>query len=154
MDISAIRQRLEQGVADDRATSPTIGAILLVGITVVVAMTIGGHVFQFSEPKQKPFAVASVNFDKTGDRVSVVWRANSNADKLVVTVSVDDHHQTVTLHHVGQKVVVDDCGTKVHKGDADSWDHPATTNGDEASVTVVAKKDGDSIVIAERTETL
>lgn len=154
MGISAIVQRLKQGLGADRATVPTIGAVLLVAITVVVAATLGSHVIQFSEAEQKPFAIASVDFDEAENRVTVTWRANSNADKLLVTVSVDDYHRTVTLNHVGHTLVVDDGGVTVRKGSVYSWSHPATTDGDELSVTVIAKKNGNSIVLAERTESL
>lgn len=154
MRVSPIVQRTKRGASDERATSPAIGAILLVGITVIVAATVGGQIASFSGTEQQPFAIAPVEFDAADDRLSVTWRANTNADRVQVTVVVGDHHRTVTLTEVGHTMTVDFSGVTVRKGTVTSWNHPATTDGNRVSVTVVAVKNGNSIVLAERTESI
>lgn len=147
-------KRLKSWVRNDRATSPTIGSILLVGVTVALATTAGVHTLSFTDAQQKPFAVASVEYDTANDSVTVLWKSNTNADNLRVTVTVAGEHRTSTLNSVGHSLVVDEDGITVHKDGVHRWEEPSATDGDEVTVTVLAVKDEQTVVIAERTETL
>lgn len=142
------------GREEDRATSPTIGAILFVAVAVVTATTVGGHVLQLVGTAQQPSAVATVEFQPGDERVTVTWKANVNAERVVVAMYVDDHHRVVTLNHVGQSLTIDPGGVTVRKGSVHTWDDPAIADGSEVTVRVLAESDGNSAVVAERTEEL
>jgi flagellin-like protein len=139
---------------DERATSPTIGSVLLVGITVVLASTVGAQMYDVSDTQQGPFAIAPVEFDSAEDEVTVTWMSNRNAETLSVTVYVDDEHHTVTLNDVGHTVTVDASGVTVRKGDTVRWGSPSTYDGAEVTVVVTATKDGTTVVLSEQTETV
>ena len=144
-------RRFSQRLAEDRATSPTIGAVLLVGVTVLLATTAGTGMFALAGNQQVAVATATVDHDAGEDRVSVTWVANGDAEQLRVTILVGEESRTVTLNAVGNRVVVDDDGVRVSKSAIVSWDDPAIADGDEVSVTVVAVKGGESVVLSERT---
>lgn len=150
-----MKRRLADGLGDERATSPTIGAVLLVGITVVLATTAGTGMFSLAdETRQGAFATASVDHVPSEDRVSVTWVANANAEKLRVTFLVDGQRRTVSLSAVGDKAIVDRDGVTVSKGETVHWDDPAIADDDRVDVTVVAVKGGETMVIAERSATV
>lgn len=140
---------------DERATSPTIGATLLVGITVLLATAAGTGMFSLADgATQGGFATASIDHEPADDRVSVTWMSNANAEKLRVTVLVDDHRRTVSLNAVGDTVVVDGDGVTVNAGSVTEWDDPQIADDDRVSVTVVAVKGGETLVVAERSATV
>lgn len=141
-------------VQGDRATSPTIGAIILIGVTVVVATTMGAQLSGLTNTEQKPFASVGVKYDQAEDYVKVSWQTNTNAETVRVTVYVGDQHRTVTLRHVGHTMTVDASGVTVHKGTVSHWDSPSATDGDKVSITAVAVKGGNTVVIAERTASI
>lgn len=151
-----IRSRIRRAreALDERGTSPTIGAVLLVGVTVVVATTAGVYFASFGGHGQQPFAVASVEFDEPADRATATWRANANADELRVSITAGDDHRTVTLTRVGQTATIDRDGITVSGERVGSWDHPAVDEGETVTVTVVAATNESTIVVAERTATL
>ena len=135
---------------DERATSPTIGAVLLVGITVVLATATGAQLFGLAGSQQGAFATATVEFSPADDRVTVTWVANADADSLNVRILVGDERRTVGLAGVGDQVVVDRDGVTVSNGAVGDWDSPAIEDGDRVSVTVIAHKGGENVVVAER----
>lgn len=135
---------------DERATSPTIGAILLVGITVVLATTAGTHLFGLAGSQQSAFATPAVEYSPSENRVSVTWLANADAEKLKVRILVGDQRRTVSLTDVGDRAVVDRDGVTVSSGSVGEWDSPTVSDGDRVTVTVVAVKGGESTVVAER----
>jgi flagellin-like protein len=136
--------------ADDRATSPTIGAVLLVGITVVLATATGAQLFGLAGSQQGTFATATVDFAPSDDRVTVTWLANGDADSLTVRILVGTDRRAVGLDRVGDQVVVDSDGVTVSNGAVGSWQTPSVADGDRVSVTVVAHKGGETVVIAEQ----
>jgi flagellin-like protein len=139
------------GVAtDERATSPTIGAVLLVGITVVLATATGAQLFGLAGSQQGAFATATVEFSPGDDRVTVTWLANADADSLTVRILVGDQRRTVRLDGVGDRVVVDGDGVTISKGAVGHWDSPKIADSDEVSVTVIAHKGGENVVVADR----
>lgn len=135
---------------DDRATSPTIGAVLLVGITVVLATATGAQLFGLAGSQQGAFATATVDFAPGENRVSVTWLANGDADSLKVRILVGDERRTVGLDDVGDRVVIDGDGVTVSKGAVGDWETPSVEDGDRVSVTVVAHKGGENVVVAEQ----
>lgn len=141
-------------LGDDRATSPTIGAVLLVAVTVILATTAGAGMFTLAQNQQVAFATAIVDHDSAEDRVSVTWVANADAEQLRVTILVGEQTRTVTLNSVGDTVVVDSSGVRVSKSHVVSWKQPSVSDGDEVSVTVVARKGGESVVLTEQTSRL
>ncbi|USZ77937.1 type IV pilin (plasmid) [Halorussus vallis] len=144
-------ERLAAGVRSERATSPTIGSVLLVGVTVLLATTAGAGMFSLAEQgTQGAFATATVSTAPSEDRVTATWVANANAERLQVTIRVGDRSRTVTLQSVGDRVVADPDGVSVQTGDVVRWDRPAISDGDRISVTVVAVKNGESVVVAEQ----
>ena len=149
--LAGVSTVLEHATADDRATSPTIGAVLLVGITVVLATATGAHLFGLAGGQQGAFATATVEFSPGDDRVTVTWVANGDADSLKVRILVGDERRTVGLRGVGDRVVVDPDGVTVSNGAVGDWETPRIEDGDRVSVTVVAHKGGENVVVAERT---
>ena len=139
------------GIRSERATSPTIGAVLLVGVTVMLAATAGTGLFSLAEQGQQgAFATATISHAPSDDEVSVAWLANANAERLEVTIRVDNRTRTVTLQSVGDGVVVDADGVTVRTGEIVRWDRPSVSDDDRVSVTVVAVKGGERVVVAER----
>lgn len=150
-----MKPRFADGLGDERATSPTIGAVLLVGVTVLLATTAGAGVIGFAEEtKQGAFATATIDHVPNEDRVTVTWVANGNAESLRVVVLVGDQRRTVTLNAVGDRVVVDGDGVTVSRGGVVQWDAPAIADGDRVDITVIAEKGGESTVVAERSATV
>jgi flagellin-like protein len=139
---------------DERATSPTVGAVLLVGITVVLATAAGGHLFGLAGSQQTAFATATVDFSQTENRVTVTWLSSANADELLVRIRVGDERRTVGLDAVGDKVELDEEGVTVSAGSVGGWKTPTVTDGDRVTVTVVAEKGGERVVVADRSATL
>ncbi|UPV76328.1 type IV pilin (plasmid) [Halorussus limi] len=137
---------------DDRAASPTVGAVLLVGVTVLLATAVGGYLFGLAGGQQSPYATATVEFSKTENRVTVTWMANANADELTVRVQVGDERRTVSLDGVGDRAVVDEGGVTVSSGSVGEWKSPTISDGDRVTVTVVAVTGGERVVIADRSE--
>jgi hypothetical protein len=82
--------------------------------------------------------------------VSVTWLANADAERLEVRVRVGDERRTVGLDGVGDEVVVDADGVTVSAGSVGHWQTPTVTDGDRVTVTVVAVKGGEKVVVAER----
>lgn len=145
---------LPGATTDDRATSPTIGAVLLVGITVVLATATGAQLFGLAGSQQGAFATATIDFSPGDDRVTVTWLANADAESLKVRILVGDERRTVGLQNVGDRVVVDRDGVTVSSGAVGDWKTPRTTDGDRVSVTVVAHEGGENVVVAERSGTV
>lgn len=139
---------------DERATSPTIGAVLLVGITVVLATTAGTHLFGLAGSQQGAFATPAVEYSPSENQVSVTWLANADAEKLKVRILVGDERRTVGLDGVGDRVIADEDGVTVSSGSVGGWDSPTLSDGDRVTVTVVAVKGGESVVVAERSGTV
>lgn len=139
---------------DERATSPTIGAVLLVGITILLATTAGTHLFGLAGSQQGAFATPAVEYSPSENQVAVTWLANANAERLTVKILVDDERRTVGLDNVGDRVVVDEDGVTVSSGSVGGWASPAISDGDRVMVTVVAVRGGESVVVAERTGTV
>jgi flagellin-like protein len=137
---------------DERATSPTIGAVLLVGITVLLATTAGTHLFSLAGSQQGAFATPAVEYSPSENQVSVTWLANANAEKLKVRILVDDEQRTVGLDSVGDRVVVNGDGVTVSTGSVGEWESPTISDGDRVTVTVVAVKGGESVVVTERSQ--
>lgn len=143
-------ERLADATPDERATSPTIGAVLLVGITVLLATTAGTQLLGFAGGQQGAFATATVDFSPADDRVTVTWMANADAEAMHVRILVGDEERTVSLGGVGDRVIVDSDGVTISKGAVVEWETPSVQDGDQVTVTVVAKKGGESVVVAER----
>lgn len=152
MTPSELLARLKPNGDDERATSPTVGSVLLVGITVMLASTVGAQMYSLSETEQRPYAFAPVEYDAADDSVTVTWLAGSNADEVQVTVYAGGEQRSVVLHEVGQTVTVDPGGTTVYKGDRSHWDDPTTSDGEEVTVVVSATTDGTTVVLSEHTE--
>lgn len=144
-------KRFADAAGDERATSPTIGAVLLVGVTVVLATTAGTGMFGLADQaRQGAFATPSVDYQTADDRVTVTWLANADAEELRVTMLVGDQRRTATLNAVGDKAVIDGDGVTVSAGGVTEWDDPTIGDGDRVSVTVIAAKGGETMVVAER----
>lgn len=152
--IGVIVRRVKAAIRNERATSPTIGSVLLVGVTVVLATTVGVQMYGFSDTRQKPFAIATVDYEADDDQVMVTWRGNTNAETLRITARVGDQHRTVTLNQIGHRMTVDSSGLTVRKDTVVHWDHPSATDGDRVSVTVIAVKNGETTVLTKRTATI
>lgn len=145
-------ERLADALADVRGSSPTIGAVLLAGLTVMMATTAGSQMLGLTDSPQAAFAAANVDFASADDRVIVTWIANGDAEALEIQVIVNDQRRTINLEEVGDRVIVDSTGVKISNGAVGSWDTPTITDGDKVSVVVNAVKNGESTTIAERTE--
>ena len=154
MTLSELLARLKPNGDDERATSPTIGSVLLVGITVVLASTVGAQMYDVSNTQQRPFAVVPVEYDTADDSVTVTWMANTNAEEVEVAVHVDGERRAVVLSDVGDTVTVDSTGVTVRKGAVTHWDTPAATDGEEVSVVVTATTNGNTVVLSEHTQTV
>lgn len=139
-------------VTDERATSPTVGSVLLVGITVVLATATGTHLFGLTGGSQTGFATATVDFSTDDDRVTVTWMVDADADKLMARVQVGNQSRTVELESVGDEVVVDSDGVTVNTGTVGHWETPKVSDGDRVSVTVTAVRGGERVVVADRSE--
>lgn len=135
---------------DDRATSPTVGSVLLVGITVILATATGTHLFGLAGGSQSAFATAAVDVSPDDDSVTVTWLANANADRLTVKIRVGDQQRTVGLDAVGDRLVVDGDGVTVNSGSVGHWKKPAIVDGERVTVTVVAVNDGERVVVDEK----
>jgi len=148
-------RRLAAAIGDERATSPAIGATLLVGVTVLLATAAGTGMFSLADgATQGAFATASISHEPAENRVSATWMANANAETLRVTVRVGSERRTVSLKAVGDGVVVDGDGVTVDAGEVRQWNEPRIEDGDRVSVTVVAVKGGETLVVAERSATV
>lgn len=152
MNVSELLARAKPD--DERATSPTVGSVLLVGVTVMLASTVGAQMYGMTDAEQRPFAVAPVEYDTADDAVTVTWMANSNAEQLQVTVHVDGRQRAVTLNEVGETMAVDSTGLTVHKGDRVHWETPSIADGEDVTVVVSATKDGNTVVLSEHTRTV
>lgn len=139
---------------DERATSPTLGAVMLVGITVLLATATGTHLFGFADGQNGSFATATVEFSTQDDRATVTWLANADADRLKVRVRVGEERRTVALDGVGDEVVVDGDGVTVSSDSVGRWESPRIADGDRVTVTVIAVTGGEGVVVAERSETM
>lgn len=140
--------------ADDRATSPTIGAVLLIAITVLLATSTGTQLFGLADGQSATFATATVEFSEENDRATVTWVANTDADTLTVRVRVGEDRRTVELDGVGDEAVVDGDGVTYSSGSVGHWDSPTISDGDRVSVTVIAVKGDERAVVAERSGTM
>ena len=149
-----IRTRLADAPVEDRATSPAIGAVLMVGITVVLATAAGTQLFGLAGSQQGAFATATVDHSTSEDRVTVTWVATAGAEKLQVRILVGDESRTVELDGVGDQVVVDEHGVTLNSGKVGHFSSPKISDGDRVSVTVTAVKGGDSVVVADRSATV
>ena len=136
--------------ADERATSPTVGAIRMVGVTVILATAAGTHLFGLAGGSQPAFASAAVEFSPGDDRVTVTWLANADAEKLKVRILVGDDRRSVVLDEVGDRVVMDRDGVTVSSGAVGRWKTPAIGDGDRVTVTVLAVKNGERVVVADK----
>lgn len=145
-----IPERLTDATSDERATSPTIGAVLLVGITVMLATAAGTQMLGLAGSQQVAFATTTIDISPGDNRVAVTWMANADAKSLNVRVRVGDERRTVGLDGVGDRVVVDGDGVTVSTGAVGHWKTPEIEDGDRVTVTVVAVKGGESVVVAER----
>jgi len=135
---------------DERATSPTIGAVLMVAVTVGLAAVTGTHLFGLAGSQQGAFATPAVEYSPSENQVSVTWVSNANAEKLTVRILGGGERRAVSLDDVGDRVVVDGDGVTISSGSVSRWDSPAVSDGDRVTVTVVAVKGGESMVVAER----
>lgn len=139
---------------DERATSPTVGAVLLVAVTVLLAAAVGSQLLGLVGSQQVAFATASVEHSPAEDRVTVTWLANGGAEELTVRIVVGDRRRAVSLDGVGDRVVVDEDGVTVNSGSLGHWHSPTLADGDRVTVTVVAVKGDESVVVAEKTATV
>ena len=154
MRLSEIVERAKRWTDDERATSPTIGSVLLVGITVVLASTVGAQMYSVTDTQQRPFAVAPVEYDAADDSVTVTWMANTNAEEVQVTVHAGGERRAVVLSDIGDTVTVDPSGVTLRKGAVTHWDTPAVEDGEEVSVVVTATTNGNTVVLSEHAETV
>lgn len=148
------RNRLADVLSGDRGTSPTIGAVLLVGITVLLATAAGSQLFGLAGSQQGTFASATVDYSPGEDRVSVTWLATAGAERLKVEIRVGDERRVVGLDGVGDRVVVDGDGVTVSSGSVGHWKSPEISDGDRVTVTVLAVKNGETVVVADRGATV
>ncbi|NEU58192.1 type IV pilin N-terminal domain-containing protein [Halorussus sp. MSC15.2] len=148
------RNRLADVLSGDRGTSPTIGAVLLVGITVLLATAAGSQLFGLAGSQQGTFASATVDYSPGEDRVAVTWLATAGAERLKVEILVGDERRVVGLDGVGDRVVVDGDGVTVSSGSVGQWKSPTISDGDRVTVTVLAVKNGESVVVADRSATV
>ncbi|WP_435181600.1 type IV pilin [Halorussus sp. AFM4] len=148
------RTRLADSLPEDRATSPAVGAVLMVGITVVLATAAGTQVFGLAGSQQGAYATATVDYSTSEDRVTVTWLTTAGAETLKVRVQVRGERRTVELDGVGDRVVVDDTGVSVSTGSVGRFESPKIGDGDRVTVTVIAVRGGDSVVVADRSATV
>lgn len=140
----------ELDLRDERATSPTVGAVLMVAVTVLLASAAGAQMLGLAGGQQGTFATATVDLSPAENRVSVTWLATADAEKLDVRLRVGDERRTVALGGVGERVVVDDDGVTVSADSVSHWKTPAVEDGDRVTVTVLAVKGGERVVVAEK----
>lgn len=78
--------------ADRRALSPAIGAVLLVGVTVVAASLVGVAVLGQASAVDDAPRHAALSMSVEGDRIRLVHEGGDTLDvrRLDVTVTVDD----------------------------------------------------------------
>lgn len=136
--------------SDERATSPTVGAVLLVGITVLLATAAGSQLFGLVGSQGGAYATATVEYSSTEDRVTVTWLANAGAEEVKVRILVGDERRTIALDGVGDRVVADEDGVRVSSGAVGRWPGPTVEDGDRVTVTVIAVKGGEKVVIADK----
>lgn len=148
------RTRLADALGADRATSPTVGAVLMVAITVVLATAAGTQLFGLAGSQQGAYATATVDYSPSEDRVTVTWLATAGAEKLKVKILVDGERRTVELDGVGDRVEVDERGVTLSAGAVGHFSSPKIADGDRVTVTVVAVRGGDSVVVADRSATV
>lgn len=148
------RTRLADSAGADRATSPAVGAVLMVAITVVLATAAGTQLFGLAGSQQGAYATATVDYSPSEDRVTVTWLATAGAEKLKVKILVDGERRTVELDGVGDRVEVDERGVTLSTGAVGHFSSPKLSDGDRVTVTVVAVKGGDSVVVADRSATV
>lgn len=140
--------------SDSRAVSPVVGAPLMVGVTVVLASIVGTSLLGMGagvdDVKEPVLASAHVEYADSDDRVTVTWNANQYAEKLEVTVTVNDHaSETVYLKRVGDTMRLDGDGLTMTGSRTAHDESFRVSNHDEVSVTVVAIEGGQRTVVAE-----
>ena len=145
-------ERLTAVFDDARGSSPTVGAVLLAGITVLMATTAGSQMISLAESPSPAFATANAEFDTTNDRVKVTWIANGDADYLEVQIFVGDQSRTIKLKSVGDMVIADSAGVTISNGAVGEWGTPTVNDGDEVTVIVRAIKGSEGTTIIERTD--
>lgn len=136
-----------------------LGTPLMVAVTVVLASVVGTSLFGMgtavSDVKEPVFAGANVKYSDSDDRVTVSWATNQYADKLEVTLVVNDRHSaTVILRRVGDAMTLDRDGISVSGSRTFHDPDPTVSNADEVSVTVVAIEGGQRTVVAQHTGTV
>lgn len=67
--------------SEDRALSPVIGVVLLVGLTVILVAVVGGFVTDFgSDVEAAPNAQFGVNFDTDSDNITLSHDGGNDLD--------------------------------------------------------------------------
>lgn len=140
--------------SDERATSPTVGAVLLVAVTVLLVAAVGSQLLGLVGSQQVAFATASVDYSPSENRVTVTWLANSDAERLTVRIEVEGERRAVGLDRVGDRVVIGGDGVTVSSGAVGHWHRPTLADGDRVTVTVIAVDGDERTVVAEKTGTV
>jgi len=98
------------GPEDERAVSPVIGVILMVAITVILAAVIAAFVLDLGQ-SQSASATAGVDFDQSGDEVTVQIIDQGNTEEIYVRMDGED----------GGVVYADPDGSFGERSGADDW---------------------------------
>lgn len=141
---------------ENRGVSPVIGVILMVAITVILAAVIAAFVLDLGQ-SQSTSASAGVEFDESGDQVTVRVINEGNTDDIYITMAnsaSDTDYATSggTLQDGTSSWSVGDSATAnvVNIGTSDDY---GTFSGDISSgdtinkITVIGVVDGDEQVI-------
>ncbi|SFS39220.1 type IV pilin [Halostagnicola kamekurae] len=127
MDLNALTlERAES--ADERAVSPVIGIVLMVGITVIMAAIIGGLVMGLV-PDQPSQPTVTLEFQEHNETVTIAHAGGDDFDAAGVTITGNGMTGEISA------TTGDDSGGV----ESNSWDN-STSTGD--SITLAEDSDG------------
>lgn len=141
---------------DNRALSPVIGVVLLVGITVLLVAVVGGFVTDFgSDVEAAPNAQLSVEFDTSTPEINVTHNGGSDLNPETLQWEYESSGGTTTVDFnegITDPSSVDglvQAGDEVSLGSSSSLHGGTVSSGDELRLVWTGSSGGNRQVILD-----
>lgn len=144
------------GPDSERALSPVIGVVLLVGITVLLVAVVGGFVTDFgSDVEAAPNSQLSVEFDTTNNEINVTHDGGTDLNPETLEWEYDSSGSTTTVDFntgITDPSSVDglvQAGDEVSLGSGSSLHGGSVSSGDELRLVWTGESGGNRQVLLE-----
>lgn len=138
--------------SDDRALSPVIGVILLVGITVVLVAVVGGLVIGFGDDIEvAPNVQLSTSFDTNDHNITISHSSGDNLNPEELEVEYEGNRSALNdvsdggiegLIQAGDEVVIE-------VDDQDNFDTQVVNSGDEFRMYWIGANGGQNEILID-----